>query len=103
MNLSATRAMAICLRDRKLHSSINSAWSEAAFAGAMGIQLGGPTSYGGKTVNHPHLGDAREPIAPKHIACANRLFITTVLIATVAIVAARLAVGWKAATSGGQL
>ncbi|MFR4222572.1 MAG: cobalamin biosynthesis protein [Akkermansia sp.] len=29
------------------HASPNSAWSEAAFAGALGLRLGGPVSYKG--------------------------------------------------------
>ncbi len=97
------RSLAICLRDRRLHSSINSAWSEAAFAGAMGIQLGGPASYGGKMVAHPHLGDLGEPIAPSHIRSANRLFVTTVLIATIFVVLGRLGLGWAMQAAGGQL
>ncbi len=103
LNRSASRSLIICLRDHRRHASINSAWPEAAFAGAMGIQLGGPALYGGKIVSHPTLGDARHPIEPMHIRNANSLFIVTVLIATVAVVLWRLSFGWAMGSSGGQL
>lgn len=38
------------------HSSPNSGYSEAAFAGTLGIKLGGPNTYGGRLVNKPYIG-----------------------------------------------
>lgn len=98
---SAARSLIICLRDHSRHASPNSAWTEAAFAGAMGIQLGGPTRYGGKMIAHPTLGDACQAIGPGHIRSANNLFVTTVLIATGVSVAGRLIVCWALDTMGG--
>ncbi len=88
----ARRAMAICLRDRGLHSSPNSAWGEAAFAGALGVQLGGPAPYGGKIVEHPTLGDNTEPIGHQHIRKANRLFLAATLVFAAIILGGRVLV-----------
>ncbi len=49
-------------RDRKNHKSPNSAHPEAAGAGALNIQLGGSTSYFGKIVNKPYIGDSIKSI-----------------------------------------
>jgi len=100
LRLSAWRSLKICVRDHRRHASPNSAWSEAAFAGALGIQLGGPTVYGGEVVAHPTLGDARQAITPAHIRLTNILFLVTTLIATVVFVGGRLAICWAIDTTG---
>lgn len=46
-------------RYRKAHLSPNSAWGMAAFAGALGLRLGGPTVYDGVTENNPYMGTSR--------------------------------------------
>ena len=45
------------IRDRKNHSSPNSAHAEASVAGALGVQFGGRVSYFGKEVDKPVIGD----------------------------------------------
>ena len=47
----------IMIRDRKNHKSPNSAYSEAAVAGLLNIQLGGNSYYFGKIVEKPTIGD----------------------------------------------
>jgi len=49
----------ICLRDGRKQDSLNSAISEAAMAGALGMQLGGTCTYSGRVVEHPYLGEQR--------------------------------------------
>jgi adenosylcobinamide-phosphate synthase len=44
-------------RDRYNHTSPNSAHPEAAMAGALGVELGGPNYYFGKLVKKPTIGD----------------------------------------------
>ena len=44
-----------------LTSSPNAGWPEAAFAGALGLRLGGPNAYGGVVREGPVLGDGRSP------------------------------------------
>ncbi|MCH5276974.1 MAG: cobalamin biosynthesis protein CobD [Desulfovibrionaceae bacterium] len=58
---------------RAAHESPNSAWSEAAFAGALGLKLGGPALYGAERVDHPWLGDGTPDARPIHILLALRL------------------------------
>jgi adenosylcobinamide-phosphate synthase len=50
-------------RDAPLHPSPNAGVAEAAFAAALGVRLGGTSSYGGRLEERPGLGPigAREP------------------------------------------
>ena len=50
-------SLKIFIRDRKNHSSPNSAHAEASVAGALGVQFGGRVSYVGKEVDKPVIGD----------------------------------------------
>ncbi|MBQ9359678.1 MAG: cobalamin biosynthesis protein CobD [Lachnospiraceae bacterium] len=56
------QAFRIWKRDRYKHASPNSAQTESAMAGALGIRLGGPAVYFGKTVDKPYIGDAKHEI-----------------------------------------
>lgn len=57
VTLSAARRFGL------LTSSPNAGWTEAAFAGALGLRLGGTNSYGGVAREGPILGDGRPPDA----------------------------------------
>jgi adenosylcobinamide-phosphate synthase len=48
-------------RDAARHPSPNAGVAEAAFAGALGIRLGGPTQYAHRLEIRPTLGDGRLP------------------------------------------
>lgn len=60
--LDVKQSVAIVKRDHDKHSSPNSAWPESAFAGALGIQLGGKASYFGKLEMKPTMGDSVRPV-----------------------------------------
>ncbi len=55
--LRARQSLQIMKRDRLKHASPNSGHAEAAFAGALGVRLGGPASYDGILRKKPFLGD----------------------------------------------
>lgn len=67
------RAFFIFRRDRYRHESPNSAQTESACAGALGIQLAGDAVYFGKTVKKPYIGDAVRPVEYQDIVRVNRL------------------------------
>lgn len=69
----APNAWRIWRRDRRNHTSPNSAQTESACAGALGVQLAGPAYYFGEYYNKPTIGDARRPIEPRDILRANRM------------------------------
>ena len=56
----AARAMSIMMRDGRKHKSPNAGIPEAAMAGALGIRLGGPSSYNGEIVDKPWIGDDKQ-------------------------------------------
>ncbi|MDR1599761.1 MAG: adenosylcobinamide-phosphate synthase CbiB [Oscillospiraceae bacterium] len=61
--LDARNARRIVKRDHANHKSPNCAWSEAAAAGALRVQLGGTHLYFGKPVVKPTIGDDdRNPV-----------------------------------------
>ncbi|WP_300719195.1 adenosylcobinamide-phosphate synthase CbiB [uncultured Desulfovibrio sp.] len=67
-------------RYRRAHESPNSAWSEAAFAGALGLRLGGPAWYGPLYRRHPWLGDGSPLATARHIRQAVRLMWASLLV-----------------------
>lgn len=58
---SGRRSRAVLRRDGAAHPSPNAGRCEAAFAGALGVRLGGANVYGGRVERRPHLGDGPPP------------------------------------------
>ena len=52
-------ALRIMLRDAGKHRSPNAGWTEGAMAGALGLALAGPRSYGRQSEPDPWIGDGR--------------------------------------------
>lgn len=71
--LSSRRAYRIWRRDRRKHASPNSAQTEAAMAGALGVVLAGDAVYGGRRVIKPTIGDSTRLIEAGDIRKAHRL------------------------------
>lgn len=77
---SGRRAFRIFLRDRQKHASPNAAHTEAACAGALGVQLAGNACYFGRMVEKPTLGEDLRPVVPADIPRANRLMLGTAVL-----------------------
>ncbi len=60
LQLNGWKALQVMRREASKHASPNAGWPEAAAAGALDIQLGGPASYFGKQLQKPTFGDANE-------------------------------------------
>ena len=73
LKLDGRNAWHVFRRDRYNHSSPNSGQTEAAFAGALHLQLGGDAEYFGEPVSKPTLGDDDRPPGPDDIGLANHL------------------------------
>ena len=57
-------ALRVFMKDRLKHKSPNSAHGESAFAGVLGVRLGGGAYYGGKFEAREWLNEeGREPVA----------------------------------------
>jgi adenosylcobinamide-phosphate synthase len=69
---SAAAAWRAVRRDAGQHPSPNAGVVEAAFAGALGVRLGGRNVYQGRVEDRGVLGDGR-PVGIGDIARANRL------------------------------
>ena len=85
-------ALAVARADGHRHPSPNAGMPEAAFAGALGIRLGGRNDYGSHVEQRPVLGDAGRAPDVDDIARAARLSraITAAAAVTCAAVAALL-------------
>ena len=73
--LDGKNAWRIFRRDRYKHLSPNSAQSESVCAGALHVQMGGPSVYFGKLKEKPTIGDADRPVEPEDIRRANCLML----------------------------
>lgn len=89
---SGREAYRIFQRDRYQHASPNSAQTEAACAGALGIQLAGDAFYFGKKVEKPYIGDAMRPVEAEDIRRVNRLMYRAAWICEIACLAVMAAI-----------
>jgi adenosylcobinamide-phosphate synthase len=85
----ATAAWRIARRDGRKHLSPNAGIAEAAFAGALGIRLGGVIERRGRPVNLPEIGDTIMPLARGQILAANRMMYAATGIAAAVFLSAR--------------
>jgi adenosylcobinamide-phosphate synthase len=88
---------AIARRDGGEHPSPNAGPIEAAFAGALGVRLGGPLAYAGAVEHRPHLGDG-EPPQIVDIHRATRLSLAVGAAAAVLAAAGQAAAPARTAT-----
>lgn len=81
VRLSFQDAFRVWRRDRRNHASPNSAQTESAFAGALGIQLAGNATYFGELHQKPTIGDSTRPIVARDILRADQLMMAASVIA----------------------
>ncbi|MGW0792180.1 cobalamin biosynthesis protein [Streptomyces sp. NPDC002911] len=80
--------------DAGRHPSPNAGPVEAAFAGALGVRLGGTLAYGGRVEHRPVLnGEAGRDVRVTDIECAVRLSRRVSVLALAVCAAGRLAMG----------
>ncbi|WP_308211777.1 cobalamin biosynthesis protein [Actinoallomurus soli] len=84
-------AYAILRRDGAAHPSPNAGRCEAAFAGALGVRLGGVNVYGSRVEHRPELGDGRAA-EPQDVRRAVRLSRTVTVTSAAVVIGARAAV-----------
>ena len=89
---SGRAALAVARADGRRHPSPNAGVAEAAFAGALGVRLGGRNDYGSHAEDRPVLGGGRAPQVAD-IARAARLSRAITVAAAVACAAIALARG----------
>ena len=68
-------ALRVYRNERMRSTSPNSGHSEAAAAGALNIQLGGPSSYFGETTLKEYIGEGLHPVCPDDIKRVNKLIV----------------------------
>ena len=79
--LDGKSAFRIMRRDHRNHKSPNCAWSEAAAAGALHVQLGGTHLYFGKPVEKPTIGDdLRRPVREDIRSTVRIMYAASVLM-----------------------
>lgn len=83
-----TRSLWTAFRDGRKHESPNSGIPEAAMAGALRVQLGGPSIYQGEVVEKPFIGDDQDQITPESICIAVKItYVTSALFLVFGLVA----------------
>jgi len=87
------RALRTAWRDGAKHPSPNAGLSEAAFAGALGVRLGGPSTYAGRRVSKPWIGETLREIRTEDIRSACGLTLVATALAVALGVSVRMAVG----------
>lgn len=92
MKLSPTNSIRVLIRDRKNHPSPNSGHTEAAMAGALGIQMGGLNYYFGKPSIKPSIGDSRRETVKEDIIRVNVLMLITFLLCVFILLGSRAVV-----------
>lgn len=86
LGLNFKNAVKIYFRDRKKHSSPNSGQSEAVCAGALDIQLAGPSYYFGKKYEKEYIGDKTKEVSSEDIKKANRLMYAAGILFEVSLI-----------------
>jgi len=89
---SGINSLKIMFRDGKNHTSPNSGVPEAAMAGALGIRLGGPSTYGGLLIEKPYIG---EKVSGDYLAASGQAIMLVFQASVLSVAAAAALVGLR--------
>lgn len=92
LKLDGRSAYRIWKRDRNSQPSPNSAQTESAAAGALGLELLGDAYYFGKLHHKNRIGDSTRDIEPNDIRRMNRLMYMTSVLMLILSIAVRVLV-----------
>jgi adenosylcobinamide-phosphate synthase len=98
-------ALTVWQRDAGMHESPNAGVCEAAYAGALGVRLGGEASYNRTPVHKAEMGTGLEPAAREDISRAARLmYVSSALVLAVGMCVRLVtwAFGLRHKTAGGR-
>lgn len=90
LKLDYRTAAKVFLQDRLNHASPNAGHTESATAGALGLRLGGPSSYFNQIVEKPFIGATGSEPTPLDIKKTNYLVIVGSMVFFVFLVGVRL-------------
>lgn len=80
LRLNFRNGWKIFKRDRYNHASPNSAQTESACAGLLGLRLAGDAWYHGVLHKKKYIGDPLRPITPEDIPLSNKLMYATAVL-----------------------
>jgi adenosylcobinamide-phosphate synthase len=89
---TALNSFRTMLRDGRNHSSPNSGIPEAAMAGALGVRLGGPSTYGGVLNEKPFIGTDE---GSSYLTAADRTMGITIVASLLSLGAAALVLSMR--------
>ena len=73
-------AFITAIKEGRNHHSPNAGFPEAAFAGELGVTLGGPNYYRGNVVDKPYIGSHLGHIDVEHIRHACHLMVVSAML-----------------------
>jgi adenosylcobinamide-phosphate synthase len=97
--LSPRQSIHIVIRDGRKHDMPNSGLSEAAVAGALGVQLGGLNYHSGEPQEGARIGNPFRILQRRDILAANLLMLETPIFCLLLLLGIRMVL----LTFGGRL
>lgn len=94
LGLNGKRAWTTMWQEGQNHLSPNAGIPEAAVAGALGVELGGPQYYQGRVLEKPAIGEALREIGPEDIIKSHKILFTTALLALALFLSLRMGGGF---------
>lgn len=81
------KALTTAWRDAGKHRSLNAGWPEAAVAGALGLALAGPRTYGDQRVEDAWMGDGRGELSVRDLKQVIDLYVAMGVVTALLVLA----------------